>query len=156
MGYSISSRFKTVKERERMISFLESHYSLVEELRKYDQFNTRPMDRGEDLGYAPKCVNKLVGFGATQIHHSMWSLCAWMAVKSKYRLEHQPIIYYDEDVIPITVNLVVPKKFDLHFNVDMEGIVMKRPQSPFSFYRVKYAREIKVMTKINEAWIQFK
>lgn len=129
MGYDISVRFKTTEERDQMFDFLQTKKDFLDSMAKTEPYgNPYPyvLDKGENLGaYAPKCRDKILGFHGTLIAYQIWSVCAWMSMQSNYRKETSPIIYYDDEVLKVSVNGNIEKAVD----VDSNGVINKTNKS---------------------------
>lgn len=126
MGYSVSVKFKTSADREKMKSFLEDNQELLSTLEKtefYRAFSTQPVE-GEELGYSPKTKN-LLGFYGSGIPHYGWDLCAWMAVKAQPQLDKK-FFYYDNEKMFLTSDPYNQKDTV----VDSEGLRVDRIETP--------------------------
>lgn len=121
MGYSISTRFASDAERERMRRFLIENEDLLKQMDPYAYVPTI----GEELAYAPKTPN-LLGFHGSRVT-TMWDLVAWMTVQSTYRDPKQGLFfYYDDEIMAV--------RFDAHpqdTQVDDRGIRVLPPKDIF-------------------------
>ena len=121
MGYSISTRFSSSEERERMRLFLVENEDLLKQMDPYAYVPSI----GEDLAYAPK-VTHLLGFHGSQVT-TMWDLVAWMTVQSTYRDPKRGMFfYYDDEAMTV--------RFDAHpqdTQVDDRGIRVLPPKDIF-------------------------
>lgn len=163
MGYSISVKFETEKEREIMRSFLLENKELIEKMK--DPYDISPVEINDEnnLPYAPKEQN-LLGFHSSVTYRYIWRISTWMAEKSSVKSNQgKSYIYYDDEKIFISKD---PQSQDIL--IDESGIFIKRKvdkKAPF-FYKVlffitkqldKKQDELhkKILTQIEKKWMEY-
>ncbi len=102
--------FENKKERDHMFSFLTKQEWM-------DLAKTEPDDSscitplmGEDLNLSKSLGKKTIGFYVQNIPQRTWAICAWMAIKSNYKVHNWSVVLYNDEEIPV----IVRKDAQLH------------------------------------------
>ena len=141
MGYSLSVRFASQKERDEMLGFLS--YQNFENLQKINK-HISPAEPvgGCDVSYPPKApLDCIIGFNGSSIPHYVWAVGCWMASKSTYRSKGEMVIFYDDEKLIVDQtkgpNPVYNAKSGC-MQVDEQGIVINPPQTLGERLRAKF------------------
>lgn len=162
MGYSISVRFSSSDEADKMSKFLMSNQDLLLEMQKLESpalvsyFNNIP-SREDNLPYAPE-KNNLLGFHGTGIPRYIWNLCAWMTVKSSFRDKNNKLyFYYDEEKMIVSFD----EKNTQDTIVNQEGIRIEVVNKNISAFMYKFLvgdykdEQRKILEELNTRWITY-
>lgn len=162
MGYSISVRFSSSDEADKMSKFLMSNQDLLLEMQKLESpalvsyFNNIP-SREDNLPYAPE-KNNLLGFHGTGIPRYIWNLCAWMTVKSSFRDKNNKLyFYYDEEKMIVSFD----EKNTQDTIVNQEGIRIEVVKKNISAFMYKFLvgdykdEQRKILEELNTRWITY-
>jgi len=115
MGYNITARFADEKEKLQMKKFIESG-PVIDILEKYK--NSIPSSIRRDLSGGlflsdkilkrSDCSKEIEEMAAeclsikeTSIYDFEYALFCWIAFKSQFRVNNRPVVWYDEDMLPI-------------------------------------------------------
>jgi hypothetical protein len=95
MGYTVSVKFKTEQEKDKMESFLLSNANILEQMDIVEHGGQTDSHILGDMtgGYAPKQKN-LLGFHVRTTPKYIWDLCAWMAVKAECKDKKGDLFFY--------------------------------------------------------------
>lgn len=106
MSYTVSVKFKSEAERDKMENFLSSQSDILNKMdilehgRQTNAFQLGKIEPGS--GYAPKQKN-LFGIHVTITPRYIWDLLAWMAVKAEAKDRQGNIFfYYDNKKMLVT------------------------------------------------------
>lgn len=109
MGYTVSVKFKTEQERDKMENFLNSQSDLLNKMDMVEHgyltncFQLGKIDPGS--GYAPRQKN-LLGTHVTVTPRYIWDLCSWVAVKADCKDKKGDLFfYYDSKKMQITFDI---------------------------------------------------
>jgi hypothetical protein len=167
MGYTVSVKFKTEQERDKMESFLNSQSDILNKMNmlEYGRFtNTFHLEKLEPgSGYAPKQKN-LLGTHVKITPQYIWDLCAWMAVKAESKDKKENIFfYYDSKKMLVTFdpnnkqNTVVKENGIPVYNSDdfkQEGLAMLMIH--YMRGRQKRRKEtIELFVELNDKWNEY-
>jgi hypothetical protein len=163
MGYSMTVPFKSAEEKERMKTFLIANMDILNKLKDSKQYNppheNTPYD-GEDLSYTPNKKN-LLGFHGSGIPSYIWSICAWMAVKSDVRDKNNNLyLYYDNEKEIVTFD--VNNKKDVLVNSDGIKIERERDLSiplkaieMFLGTKKEQKKQFELLNELNNKWLTY-
>ena len=106
MGYTISVKFKTEQERDKMENFLSSQSDILNKIEMLEHgevtncFHLGKIDPSS--GYAPR-QKYLLGTHVRITPRYIWDLCAWMAVKAECKNKKgEFFFYYDSKKMIVT------------------------------------------------------
>lgn len=121
MGYSISARFRTGAERDRMLAFLALQDWEALAATAPHAHETGPVG-GEDLSYAPGgTVSRLIGFNASLLPYYAWMVAAWVATQSSFRVGGKAVVYHDDERLVVEATPTAAR-VGTSFQVDDRGI----------------------------------
>lgn len=121
MGYSLSVKFKSKKEQDKMYSFYLSIADIIKKMSDseglYNFSNYSDLKRDKNLSYAPKHKYLLGYDGPSSKAYYFELILAWMSIKSQYRDKTKnPFFYHDDFKVYVT------QDNDFFINVDEKGI----------------------------------
>lgn len=168
MGYTVSVKFKTEQEKDKMENFLLSQSDI---LNKMDILEHGGQTDSHTLGnmssgYAPKQKN-LLGFHVRVTPEYIWNLCAWMAVKADSKDKKDNIFFYhDSKKMLVTFDpnntqntLVNPTGTPIYESTDLEEAKTKnRPQDMLDYLqqvRDNKLKSIELFVELNDKWNEF-
>ena len=159
MGYDVSVKFKTEKDKEKMKRFLVANCNILKEIElavPHNPVHDRTPYDGEDLGYAPE-KKFLLGFHGTGIPEYIWKLCAWMSVKAGAKdTKGNHYFYYDDEKMLVTFDLSNKQ----NTVVDQNGISVEHENNGLSkkisdvIFGTKKAKQKQreLFLKLNDNW----
>jgi hypothetical protein len=160
MGYDLSVRFSTKEETQTYLKMLNDN---IEDLKNIDQVkddfgkvgaNLAEFNTGEDLGvYAPKNHRKkMIGFSGSLIPDQVWMLCIWLATRSTYRVDGDPVIFYDED--PIHILFDKKKKGNKEWVLATEDGFWIKERTKIDLFFDYMIKDKKIMNNLTNGFIE--
>ena len=98
MGYSLSVRFGSQDERDRMLAFLVERQSRIDEVVEVGDRLPVRITEGSILAYPPRVdPNLLIGVSVSLITFEAWAIIAWAASRSSYRRMGFAVMFVDDE-----------------------------------------------------------
>jgi hypothetical protein len=171
MGYTVSVKFKTTEEKEKMEKFLSANENLLESMNTISEDGDHyypGICNGDDLSYAPELTN-LLGFDVSHTPSYIWNLCAWMAVKAECKNKNGDLFfYYDQDEMIVTFdsnnkkNTLVDTNgiriLNPNYDIDRHGGREKLSPELIKFYEeiAQNKKEVNdLFVELNDKWNEF-
>jgi hypothetical protein len=167
MGYTISVKFKTEQEQDKMENFLKSQSDILNKMNMLEHgsltngFHLGKIDPGS--GYAPKQKN-LLGCHVSLTPRYIWDLCAWMAVKADCKDKKSDLFfYYDSKKMLVTFDSNNTK----NTVVEESGVPVYDPsefkKEGLAMFMIHYLRGeqkkrkeiLGLFVELNDKWNQF-
>lgn len=168
MGYTLSVKFKTEQEKDKMENFLLSQSDILNQMDILEHGSQTNSHTLGDMtgGYAPKQKN-LLGFHVRVSPEYIWNLCAWMAVKAECKDKKDNIFFYhDSKKMLVTFDpnntqntLVNPTGIPIYESTDLEEAKQKnRPQDMLDYLQQVRDNKLQIIdlfAELNDKWNEF-
>lgn len=123
MGYSISVKFGSKRERDRMWAFLQQQ----DVARAAGRGKVAPVPvMGTDLSYPPPGSPELVlGVNSATLSPTEWAVMAWVATQSALRRDGHAVVFVDEEPCDV-ITALTAHAASTGYLVDRRGVVLPK------------------------------
>lgn len=148
MSYSISVKFNSISDKEKMYNFLFENQDLINQLSS-DSFPLDILIDENISNYSPiEHKDVLIGFHKSKISSGMWDLCIWMSKKMNcLDSNNNYFIYYDDEKVNFFENNEIINPSLLYVNAN--GFRLKKTKL-FDFFENKKVDNL--LLQIDSNW----